>query len=400
MFSSRTGWETALNPMGRHLAERRAAGLEVIDLTESNPTRCGFAYLEREVLPLLSEPALLRAALRYEPQPKGDPEARRAIARYYLDKGAMLDAEQIVLTASTSEAYSFLFRLLADPGNEVLVPAPSYPLFDYLAGLNDLKLGRYRLVYERGWRIEQESLRQAIRPETRAIIVVNPNNPTGSFLKRSELAALVETCRERDLALISDEVFFDYSFNGTEDAASAAGCSDILTFALNGLSKSVGLPQLKIAWIAASGPSPLLQSALARLEIIADTYLSTNTLSQLALPRLLERRQSIRDEIRRRVTDNRRHLLGQLDPDGPVKCLQAEGGWYAVLRLPLLANDEELALELLDRDGVLVHPGYLFDFEREGHIVISLLVQRELFAEGICRLLERIGHRYEEGARS
>lgn len=387
MFTARTKWNLSPNELSIRLGQRRQAGLPIIDLTESNPTRCQFQYAKEEILAALSGPC----SLSYAPQPKGDLPARHAVTRYYVEKGIRIDPEQVILTASTSEAYSFLFRLLADPDDTVLVPRPSYPLFDFLAALNDVRLEPYPLVYDTSWRIDLEALQAAITPRSRALLVVHPNNPTGSFLHSEDIPTLMTLCRRHDLAIISDEVFSDYVFKrSAQSIASLAGISEVLVFALNGLSKLVGLPQLKLSWICANGPETLLQDALRRLEVIADTYLSVNTPVQCALPSLLAGRHAIQNQILTRVRSNRDYLLNKLGQTSPCQCLEVEGGWYAVLRVPRTHSEEEWALEMLDKDGVLVHPGYFFDFESEGYLVIGLLPPGEIFREGVERILARI----------
>lgn len=399
MFSSRTDWQVTPNELSRRIEARREAGLPLLDLTESNPTRCGFDYSAEQILGALATPE----GLLYEPSPKGLVEARGVVAEYYHEKGITVSPEHIVLTASTSEAYSFLFRLLVNPGERVLVPRPSYPLFDFLATLNDVELDPYPLVYQNEWRMDLDGLRAAVRPETRAIIVVNPNNPTGSFVKRDELAALVEMCRRNELALIADEVFADYAFDDDANRApTLAGTGEVLTFALSGISKLLGLPQLKLAWICASGPAELRAQALARLEVIADTYLSVGTPVQRALPQLMTLRQRMTAQIRGRVMANWRWLRNQIrstnegsiaeQPQTEVcaTLLDTEGGWYAVLRLPPSCRDEEFVIDLLDHEGVLVHPGFFFDFGDESHLVVSLLPSLDKFREGIKRLSARL----------
>jgi aspartate/methionine/tyrosine aminotransferase len=386
VFAERTRWDMTPTRLAAALERRRAAGLPVLDLTESNPTRCGLVPDAAFVLGLFAR----SANLRYDPVAMGLPEARAAVSAYYGAKGVGLAADRVCLTASTSEAYAFLFRLLADPGDEVLVPRPSYPLLEFLAGLNDVRLVPYPLVYgDRGWRIGLKNLRDAVGPRTRAVVAVSPNNPTGSFLRRNERDALVELCAAHGLALVADEVFADYAFEPEGDPPpTLAGTDGALTFVLSGISKVLALPQLKLAWIAASGPDDLLRDALGRLEVIADTYLSVATPIQRALPALLARRAEIQGRILARLQANRR-TLEDLSPGGPVEVLPVEGGWYAVLRLRGLRDEEAWAVTLLERDGVHVHPGYLFDFAEPGHIVMSLLPGEEVFAEGISRLLAR-----------
>lgn len=395
MFSERTGWDLGSNALARRLEELRASGEEVFDLTESNPTRVGLRYPEGLLAPLADPSGLL-----YEPQPKGLPEARQAVASLYGGKGASIDPERIVLTASTSEAYSHLFRLLADPGDEVLVPRPSYPLFGYLADLCDVKTVPYslRLRGER-WHVDPEELAAAAGPRARALVVVHPNNPTGSGVTVGELAGIAEVCRKKRLALISDEVFAEYLWDEASSlprtllsgGPPAAG-EGPLTFALGGLSKFLGLPQMKLGWIACSGPADLLGPALERLELIADTYLSVNTPVQRALPGWLKLAPAVQAEIRGRVRTNREWLANELAGKEGARLLPSDGGWSAVLRLPggypgsVVHNGEEWALSLLERRRVRVHPGYLFDFDGPGHAVVSLLPPPEPFREAIRRI--------------
>jgi len=387
MFSSRTSWKLAANELTLRVEARRQAGLPILDLTESNPTRCGFDEFGDEIL----KPLAFHESLVYEPAPKGLLSARKSVSAYYEEKGVAVDPEQIILTASTSEAYSFLLRLLADPGERVLVPRPSYPLFDFLATLNDVQLDAYPLRYASGWHIDVESLRRTIRADTRAIILVNPNNPTGSFVKRGELYELAEICRLHDLALICDEVFVDYAF--APDPArpeTLARVADVLTFTLSGISKLLGLPQMKLAWICVSGPDEQVSEALARLEVISDTYLSVNTPVQHALPRWMSLHQKITGQILARLVANREHLLDQVQRVNACQCLEAEGGWYAILRLPAGRAEEGFVIELLEKEGVLTHPGYFYDFEEGDHVVLSLLSPPSIFQDGINRLLSKM----------
>jgi hypothetical protein len=384
MFSARTDWELEPNRLSRLIVERRRAGLPIFDLTESNPTRCGFNY-PAEVLEALGSPD----NLIYDPSPKGLPEARRAIADYYAEKGRPADPEQILITSSTSEAYSFLFKLLVGPNERVLVPRPSYPLLDFLAALNDVGLDFFRLVYDRGWRIDVEHLRSAMGLRARALVLINPNNPTGSFIKRDELGAIFELCAERQIALICDEVFADYALGALEDIVpTIAFSSKVLTFALGGVSKLLGLPQMKLAWIAVGGPDHLLSEALERLEVISDTYLSVSTPAQRALPTWLRLRDNIAGQMLSRIRANYNFLTAAASD--PIQCLEVEGGWYAVLKLLSVGDDEEFAIELLGQEGVLVHPGYFFGFEEDGIVVVSLLTRAEIFQEGVARLIKML----------
>jgi len=387
MFSSRTNWQLAPNRLSREIEELRRKGFPLLDLTESNPTRCGFAFDQQAILEALANPQ----ALSYAPDPRGLLLARQAVAGYYAQRGIVLDPRQIFLTTSTSEAYSYVFRLLADAGDSVLVPQPSYPLFDFLAGLNDVRLIPYPLIYDQTWQIDLTTLERRLEARARAILVVHPNNPTGSFVRRSELAELLAFCQKQDMALVADEVFADYSLAADpQRVASHAGVTEALAFTLSGLSKISALPQMKLAWLVVNGPAQLLQSGLARMEIIADTYLSLSAPLALALPGLLETRRTLQPQILERVKSNLQLLDSRLSHDQSISRLVVEGGWYAVLRLPSIRTDEEWAMELARKDGVLVHPGHFFDFSSEGHLVISLLTEREVFEEGIARILTRV----------
>jgi alanine-synthesizing transaminase len=369
------------------LEEKRAAGLPILDLTESNPTAAGLAYPSDAILSALADPR----SLRYEPAAAGLPAARAAVAGYY--SGALdsdVNPDRILLTASTSEAYAFVFKVLADPGDEVLVPSPSYPLFDYLAALDSVRVVQYPLVYDGRWTIDFEALGRSITPRSRAIVLVNPNNPTGSFLKQSELGPLLALCHEHNLALIADEVFADYVLNDqTPLVRSLVEVDEVLTFCLSGLSKVAALPQLKLGWIVTGGPPHHREKAFERLELIADTYLSVSAPVQWATPALLGLRSQVQRQIMGRVEANRALLTGQVGPTSPWRLLTTEGGWYAVLEAPRIQSEEEWVLNLLSEDGVLVQPGFFFDFEREAFLVISLLTAEDVFREGIRRILAR-----------
>jgi alanine-synthesizing transaminase len=393
MFASRTDWRLQPNRLSQAIAERRGRGLEILDLSESNPTRCGFEYDSEKILGALADPR----SLTYSPDPRGLLVARQAVAAYYAERGARISPEQIFLTTSTSEAYSYAFRLLADPGDAVLIPAPSYPLFDYLGRLNDLEMIHYSLDYADGWQIDFETLPGRATSRARAVLVVHPNNPTGSFVRRRELDALSQFCAGRNLALIADEVFADFGFvadDSPDDSVSRvvthAAESRALTFTLSGLSKISALPQMKLAWLVANGPEPLLHNALARLEIIADTYLSVSAPLACALPKLLATRSSIQPQILARVKTNLAKLDEHLSKGSAVSRLHVEGGWYAILRLPRTRSDEDWAVRLVGEDGVLAHPGHFFDFAADGFLVISLLPRAEVFEDGVARILARV----------
>lgn len=377
-FSSRTEWNTEESELARAHRLHTQAGLPLADLTASNPTRCGFTY-PSDMLAALSD----ERALVYDPQPRGLETARKAVSAYYAGHGAAVKPEQVVLTTSTSEAYSFLFRLLCDAGGEILVLQPGYPLFDFLAGLDDVRLKAVSLVYDQGWQIDPESLRQAVTAETRAVVLVHPNNPTGHFTKKWEAAELASLCRKHDLALIVDEVFLDYGFAGNMPSF-AAGIEGVPVFVVSGLSKIAALPQMKAAWIVATGPEN--DQALARLEVIADTFLSMNAPVQWALPAWLEQRDAIQGQIRDRVKANLAELDRQLAAQEATQRLEAEGGWYAVLRIPAVQPDELTTRELLAR-GVWVHPGYFYGMAGAGWLVVSLLAREAEFRMGVTKLI-------------
>ena len=378
-FSLRTGWNTEESDLGRAHRLRLELGEPIADLTASNPTRCGFHY----------DPALLAAltderALDYDPQPRGLLSARQAVCSYYANHGVALAPDRIILTTSTSEAYSFLFRLLCDPGSEIVTLQPGYPLLDFLAALDDVKLKAAPLIYDHGWQIDPESLRRAITPATRAIVLVHPNNPTGHFTKPWEAAELARVCREFDLALIVDEVFLDYSF-GAPDTSFAVGLDGVPVFVVSGLSKITGLPQMKAAWIAAAGAPAA--AALDRIEVIADTFLSMNAPVQCALPAWLEGRAAIQRQISERTAANLAELDRQLLQLPEVSRLVVEGGWYAILRIPALQPDEQTVLALLER-GLWLHPGYFFGLPASGWLVVSLLGPLDEFRYGVFLLVE------------
>ena len=382
MFSSRLQADLRPNPLTVLLEEKRRAGEEILDLTESNPTRAGLRYPEAEILEALGD----ARAMRYDPAPAGMRTAREAVAGYYDERGEAVRVEDILLTSSTSEAYALLFKLLCDPGDEVLVPRPSYPLFDYLAAMESVAVKQYALKYEARWAIDFEALEKEIGPRTRAIVAVHPNNPTGSFVKRDERARLDSICAERGIALLSDEVFLDYGRGGDDRrAGSLAVGGEALTFAMSGLSKVAALPQMKLGWIVVGGEQGRRPEAFERLEWIADTYLSVGAPAQCAVPRWLEMRGAMQEEIRRRVDANREELERALGADSAARALFMEGGWYGVIEVPRTRSEEEWTLELLREHNALAQPGYFFDFEREAFLVSSLLTPERTFAEGLRR---------------
>jgi hypothetical protein len=384
MFSHRAPADLTPTPYAVALAGLQARGVPILDLTQANPTDAGFAYP-----PSLLAPLADAAALRYEPAPFGLAAAREAVACEYARRGARVPVERTILTASTSEAYSLLFKLLCDPADEVLVPVPSYPLFEHLTRLDATRLVTYPLEYHGRWSIDLSALARAITPRTRAVLVVSPNNPTGSYVSRTELDALAALCADHSLALIGDEVFADYPFRGTKAGPGVVEQDAALACSLGGLSKSAGLPQVKLGWFALAGPDALVDEALKRLELICDTYLSVGTPVQHAAPALLAAAPVIREQIRGRTQANR-DALGEVIRRTPeVEMLNADGGWYAVLRVPATLGEERLALELLLQDHVLVHPGYFFDFAHEAFVVVSLLPRPGDFADGVSRVIAR-----------
>jgi aspartate/methionine/tyrosine aminotransferase len=385
MFSRRTGWKLTPNRFTEAQRERLAAGRELLDLTISNPTRAGLRYDVDSILKSLSRPKVMD----YDPQPKGLASAREAVVNYYREQTNQfeIDPESLILTTSTSEGYSYIFRLLCNPGDEILVPKPSYPLFEFLADLEDVTLAPYLLIYDHGWQIDFPSLYKAVNSRTCAITVVHPNNPTGSYVSEKERHLLNSFCRDHELAVIADEVFLDYAHDGVPRPSFAAN-REVLTFTLSGVSKISGLPQMKFAWVATSGPEAAVSAAMERLEMITDTYLSMNAPIQLAAPVLLGERKNIQPLLLERVRANLATLDAQLAKQKTCARLEVEGGWYAVLRVPVTQSDEELAIRILHRASVLVHPGHFYDFPSDGYLIVSLLPPPETFREGITRTLE------------
>jgi len=431
MFSERTNWRLARNRFTQAVEEARARGARLLDLTASNPTRVGLCYDSIAILGALNSPH----AMDYDPQAKGLLTARQTVAEYYRsDHGVEVDPERIVLTTSTSEGYSFVFRLLCNAGDELLVPKPSYPLFEFLADLQDVKLVPYPLIYDHGWQMDFHSLQRAVTGRTRGVVVVHPNNPTGSYVSEKECAELNAFCQERGLAIIVDEVFLDYGIGdvyvgadalvrpversstavpGEEDtrslhafwdrhspiqnlgsddsvgrSASFAANGEALTFTLSGLSKIAALPQMKVAWIVTGGPQNQVAEAMARLEVIADTYLSMNAPMQWAVPSLLSQRHDIRRQLMERVRANLSELDRQLAGQKPCSRLIVQGGWYAVLRVPVTRSDEDLAIALVQEKQVIVHPGHFYDFESDGYLVVSLIAEDEEFRAGVGAILQ------------
>jgi alanine-synthesizing transaminase len=384
MISSRLPRSLEPNAVARAVAAKRRSGAPIIDLTGTNPTGAGFDY-PADLLATLAD----RRALEYDPQPLGLWSARAAVASDFRRRGIVISADRVALTSSTSEAYALLFKLLCDAGDEVLVPHPSYPLFEHLTRLESVTAVPYALEYHGSWRVDVDSVRRAAGERVRALLIVSPNNPTGSFLHRDDLAALSELAAANRWAIIGDEVFADYPLDPAPAATPVLPGADVITFSLGGLSKSAGLPQLKLGWIGFGGPAKDVDDALAAYEIVADTYLSVSTPVQAAAASLIEHGAAIRAQILARVRRNLDALRTMAAAHPAVDVLRVEGGWSAVLQVPQLGSEEALVLELLDKDHVLVHPGYFFDFAREAYLVVSLLVEPAAFDRAIARLLTR-----------
>jgi len=381
-FAHRTNWRQEGNALNKVLEDLQSQNIPVIDLTASNPTHVGFQY-PQGIFSILNS---INNSL-YQPDACGLKQAREAVAKYYSYEKVKISAQNIILTASTSEAYTFLMRLLLNPGEKVLIPRPSYPLFQFLLEINDVQFEYYPLTYDGSWRLDYQALGHLVDSKTKAIILVNPNNPTGSFISPAELNFLNEFCFQHQMAIISDEVFYGYPLHPC-DQVSCIGNQKVLTFTLGGLSKSLGLPQMKCAWMIASGPETILQEATSRLEIIADTYLSVNTPVQNALDQWLKGALAFQQQIIYRVKENWEWLSAHLSSHTELLTLQ--GGWYATLRIPAVKSEEEWVLEFLKEDHVSVYPGYFFDFENEAYIVLSLIPPVEVFQEGAGRIMQRL----------
>jgi len=379
--SSRLPRESAPNALSRAVDELRRSDTRYLDLTESNPTRAGIPYPD-DLLRPLSAPA----ALRYEPNPLGLAAAREAVAADCGRRGARIDPEHVVLSASTSEMYAWLFKLLCDAGESVLVPRPSYPLFEHLTRLEGVRAGSYRLEYHGRWEIDLDSM-AAAPADTRAVLLVSPNNPTGSFASAREIDQLFRLCRDRQWALIVDEVFADYVLDAEAPVTDVAARAEVLTFSMGGASKSLGLPQVKLGWTVVGGPAADRAAALDGLELIADTFLSVGTPVQVAASVLLERGAAVRAAIHARVRANLAAARRIASVHPACDLLPVEGGWSAVVRVPATRSEETLVLDLLSRERILVHPGYFFDFEHEAFVIVSLLVPEAEFADGLARTL-------------
>jgi len=386
MFSDRFNWDLTPNALSEILLDMRSRGETIFDLTQSNPTQAGFDYDADDILAALAQPE----AMTYEPDPRGLLKARRAVVQYYLEQGAPVDCDAVFLTAGTSEAYSSIFKLLANPGDEILIPRPGYPLIAYLARFENLRPFSYPLRYDdaRGWSLDLDVLEALITPNCRAIVVVNPNNPTGNYLKKNEILALDRICRRNNLALIVDEVFSDYYAPGRPpEVTTVVNRTQALTFVLNGFSKMLALPQVKLGWIVTGGEPGLAGAAQTRLEMLLDFYLSVATPVQHAAARLLDHRRQIQQQILARIAGNERYLIEHISRTADCRALAREGGWYAVVELLDALSDEDRIRQLLARKQTLVHPGYFYEFDKEGMAIVSLLPPIDTFREGIDRLL-------------
>lgn len=381
-FSERLAWSTPRNSYSLLWQQKREAGERLLDLTTANPTEVFADYPHEEIARAFGA----IANFRYEPEAFGTRAARQIIADWYADFGIRANADRLALTASTSEAYAILFKLLCDPGDEILIPCPSYPLFEYLANAEAVKTAPYRLLYDGGWLVDFDSVENAIGSNTRAIVVVNPNNPTGSFLKVQEAEKLTVLAEKYGLAIISDEVFMTYPAAGSMrgQVRSLIGRNDVLSFSLNGLSKAAGMPQMKLGWIAANGPQEKVASALGKLELLLDSYLSVATPVQCALLELLRIGSGLQMKIAARVRQNR-EALGVLKGSS-VEPLASEGGWSAILQVPNIRTEEDWMTKLLSDEGVMVQPGYFYDMAKEAFLVVSLIASPTDFADGIDKL--------------
>jgi alanine-synthesizing transaminase len=385
-FSNRTQWNLSPNRLSVLLTEKRAHGEQIIDLTESNPTRCGFPYPEQEILTALSDNSILT----YKPKPRGLLSAREAISEYYRRNDISVSPENIILTSSTSEAYTFLLKLLCNTNDEVTVTIPSYPLFEYLCQINDVALRHYNLIYDGEWHTDFETLESSITDKTRAIVAVHPNNPTGSYFKIDEFEKICSLANKHNLAVIVDEVFSLYAFQPDKRRAVILNSDlNVPVFSLNGISKLLGLPQLKLSWIVAGGNSKYTSEALKRLDIIADSFLSVNTPVQIALPKLIKLSSNIGTIIHKRVESNYT-MLQSVFRNSNATVLNTEGGWYAILQLPQTKTDEQWADKILSRLNILVYPGYFFDIPQKSSVVVSLLPDIPTFENAVSLIKQYI----------
>ena len=385
-FAKRTQWDVSDNEFSARMAELKKDGRPLFDLTVSNPLRCGLDLSGLDIAGSFDKDGLLD----YRPDPLGLPSAREVVKAYYAEKGVNVPASRLLLTASTSDAYSYIFRLLCEADDEVLIPAPSYPLFSFLADISDVRLKSYALeIGEDGlWRMNRTAFMEALTVRTRAIIVVNPNNPSGSFVRSEDLDFMLAVAKERKIAIICDEVFADYALDAGADAVPtlAGRCGGVLSFVLSGISKILALPQMKLAWMLVQGPEDVLEVALKRLEIIADSYLSVNTPVMLAFGDWMGRRSEVQALLQARLRENVQAMNEIFRDYEGLDALRVEGGWYALLRMKGVYNEESFVLRLMEDERVAVHPGYFYDFAEGAHAVLGLLTPTGLWREGLMRL--------------
>jgi aspartate/methionine/tyrosine aminotransferase len=381
MFSDKINYNTEVNTLSKILLDKKNRGIEVFDLTESNPTKAGFIYNTNEILNSIAKPD----SMQYNPDPKGIISARSAVKKYYADMGLSVKEDNIFITSSTSEAYSYIFKLITNPYDKILFPSPGYPLFSFIAEMESVTIKNYKLKYsnDAGYRIDFKSLESGISDRTKAIVLVNPNNPTGNYLDKADRAELLNICKSKNLSLICDEVFLDYSFKADKRNNSTASIDDVLTFTLSGISKICGLPQFKLSWIIISGRSDLCDKARAGLEIISDTFLSVGTPIQLGIEGILKGRNQFIRQVSERTERNYSLLTETFNGSKHTEILPVEGGWYAVIKISDSIDEEKFVCGLLENENVYVHPGYFFDIEIMNCLVISLLTKTEIFKKGI-----------------
>jgi len=385
MFSKRTQWSLTQNKLSEKISQLTSKGKALINLTESNPTKCGF-FVSRNILSSLNQ----ISNKHYSPNSQGLERARSAVAQYYKEKSVSVQANQIFITSSTSEAYSYIFRLLLNSGDEVMMPTPSYPLINYLAKLNDVSVKTYSLGYEKRWSMDVNSIGKSFKKQ-KLMILINPNNPTGNYIYESELKLINQLAEKQKAALLCDEVFHDFNLREkTKTPLSLASNNKVLTFTLSGISKSLALPQMKLSWIVVSGPKRVREEAMKRLEVIADTFLSVSTPVQNALPVWLKERDKIQAGIKKRVLSNLDYLQRELVKYPENQILTVEGGWSVIIQIPKIYSEEDWVLKFLTQDQVIVHPGYFYDFPKEAYIVISLILPPKQFRQGICKIFKRI----------
>lgn len=387
MFSCRTNWNFQNNRITKLIQEYQRNNISIIDLSESNPTKVGFNYPEKFVL----KDFCSGKNLIYNPHPKGLINAREAICKFYHKKNINIHPESIIITAGSSDAYNYIFRLIAEPGDEILVPSPSYPLLQFLSRLNDISIKNYRLLYDGEWHIDIDSIYRNITNKTKAILFIHPNNPTGSYVKNEEYEKVLELANRYGLIFISDEVFYEYEIEDKPNKFNSfSEKSDILTFTINGISKLLGLSQMKLGWVIVSGPNKLKQEAINRLEIISDTFLSVNTPVQNSLPIWLENYEELHNQIKHRVIINYFRIKDQILANSAIELLNVEGGWNGILRFPNIFTDEQWVELFLKKYRLFLQPGYFYDFERGAYLLVSLLLPENIIKKNIIAVLDEV----------